>query len=405
MKKIIDNKNKKIIFNAPPSKSISIRAIAIAMATLKYNSNINNFEISNFSNSKDCLTALSIARQLGFDYKENKKGHIFSDYIFSNTISLMYDSSLSLKEKIVIDCEDSALCYRLFSYFIKLFANDIKILYSNNLEKRILNDKKIIVNESNYQIDCSQTSQQLTGLIHTLPFMKHNSIIEINNLISKGYIDLSVDLLKKVGINIEYSDNIININGNQKINNNFISIEGDWSAASYFFVLGAIAGDILISGLNIESKQPDAIILQLFKDINIDVSTIEKGVFSINKCNYKGFEVDITDCPDLATALVVLALNATTASKITGIHRLINKESNRRNVLLKVFSMLGGKIKIVENSFEIQPSKLTGGFADAHNDHRIAMAVAISSKLCTAPITLTGVECVDKSFPDFWKYL
>jgi 3-phosphoshikimate 1-carboxyvinyltransferase len=393
MKKIIDNKNKKIIFNAPPSKSISIRAIAIAMAAVKFNPNINNFAITNFSNCKDSLTALNIAKQLGS----------VVDYSTPNTISLLYDS---LNNSIVIDCEESALCYRLFSSFTKLFPSEIKIVASEKLEKRVANDKKIIeTTKGNYEIDCSSTSQQLTGLLYTLPFAEHNSTIKISNLVSKKYVDLSIDLLKKVGIDTDYSDDIISIVGNQKVSNNFLLVEGDWSSASYFFVLGAIAGDVLISGLNAESKQPDAIILKLFEELGIDFSMIERGVFAVNKSEYNGFEFDITDCPDLATSLVVLGFNAKTPSKITGIHRLTNKESNRRDVLLKVFSMLGGKIRIVDDSFEIQPSKLTGGFADSHNDHRIAMSIGIASKLCRNPITLTGGEYVNKSFPDFWKYI
>jgi len=399
LKKIIDNKHKKIFFNAPPSKSISIRAIVIAMAVLKHNANINSFKINNFSKCKDSLTALNIAKQLGFvfDYKE---------YENLNTISLVYDSHSVLNNPIVIDCEESALCYRLFSSFTKLFSSDIKVLASNHLEKRIVKDKKIIINvEGSYEIDCSLTSQQLTGLIHTLPFMKYDSTIKINNLVSKGYIDLSIDLLKKAGINTSYSSDIISIAGNQTGNNNFLSVESDWSSASYFFVLGAITGDVIISGINVESKQPDAIILKLFKDIGVKISKTERELFAVSKSYYEGFEFDITDCPDLIGGLVVLALNAKTASKITGLNRLIYKESNRRDILLKVFSMLGGKIKLVKDSFEIQPSKLTGGFADSHNDHRIAMALAIASKLCKNPITLTGAECVNKSFPDFWEYI
>jgi 3-phosphoshikimate 1-carboxyvinyltransferase len=140
------------------------------------------------------------------------------------------------------------------------------------------------------------------------------------------------------------------------------------------------------------------------KDLGINISQIAQNIFAVNKSEYDGFEFDITDCPDLAAPLVVLAFNANTPSKIIGINRLVNKESNRRDVLVKVFSMLGGKIRIVDDCFVLQPSKLTGGFADSHNDHRIAMAIAIASKICKNPITLTGAECVNKSFPNFWKY-
>ena len=395
MKKILNNKHNPVIITAPPSKSVSIRAIAIGMAALKTNPALNNFTITNYSNCKDCLTAMSIAKQFGFTL----------DYSVPNSVLLLNDSSFLLNSPIIIDCVDSALCYRLFSSFSKLFDADIKLLASSNLEKRVANDKKVIEDNGKYEIDCSLTSQQLTGLLHTLPFIEANSTIKISNLVSKRYVDLSIDLLAKAGVSVGIAGNSISILGNQKVSNNFLLVEGDWSSASYFFVLGAITGNVIISGLNAESKQPDAIILKLFKDMCIDVLAVERGVFAVNKSDYEGFEFDITDCPDLVGGLVVLALNAKTSSKIKGLNRLINKESNRRDVLLKVFSMLGGRIRIVGDSFEIQPSKLTGGFVDSHNDHRIAMSIAIASKLCKTPITLTGASCVDKSFPSFWEWV
>jgi 3-phosphoshikimate 1-carboxyvinyltransferase len=398
MKKIIDSQYKRLIsVVAPASKSISIRAVAIAMAILKYNTNIDKFIINNFSTCDDAIIAINIVKKLGF----------IVENISHNSISLKYKLPNTPLDNVVLDCGNSALCYRLFSYFSKLFASNVVLSTSETLTKRIKNDNNLLINTlcaGEYEIDCSNTSQYLTGLLYSLPFLNGDSIIKINNLVSQGYIDMSIELLRKLGININYENDIIKITGNQNVNCNSLWIEGDWSAVSNFFVLGAISGDMQISNIDVESKQPDAVILELFKSLNIDVSQIANNIFFVNKSKYTGFEFDATNYPDLIPPLVVLAFNAQSPSKITSINRLINKESNRRDVLLKVFSMFGGKIRIVDDSFEIYPSKLTGGFADSHSDHRIAMAIAIAGKTSKNSITLTGAECVNKSFPDFWQY-
>jgi len=392
MKKIIYTHKKIISVILPYSKSLTIRSIAIAMTALKFNRSINTFTINNITFSDDIITAINIAKALGFNVSTS-----------INSISLEYNEDLFIND-VVFDCNESALCYRLFASVGQLFASNIILNASGTLKERIKNYccSKLFAGE--YILDCSDTSQILTGLLYSLPFLDNNSIIKIYHLVSQKYIDMSIDLLRKAGIIIGYENNIISIKGHQQVNINTLHIEGDWSAAANFFVLGAIAGQTLIHNISIKSKQPDIAILRLFKSLNIAVSQVDSSTFYVNKSQYMGFEFDITNCPDIIAPLVVLAFNAKSLSKITGINRLINKESNRKDVLIKVFTMLGGRIRIVDDSFEIHPSKLSGGFADSHNDHRIAMAIAVAAKICKNPIILTGAESVNKSFSDFWKY-
>ena len=399
MKKNLHPHKKKIIsLITPSSKSIAIRCVAIAMAGLKFNPEINQFVLNNFPTCDDTFAALNVAKSLGFT----------AENITSNTILLTYNKQTSLMNNVEVNCGESALCYRLFSYFSKLFSSDAILTTSGSLTKRIKNDNSIPTGRlcsGEYKVDCSDTSQYLTGLLYSLPFIDGNSTIKINNPVSRGYIEMSIDLIRKVGINVDFEKDTININGNQKINCNNFLIEGDWSVASNFFVLGAISGEVQVANIDYKSVQPDAVILRLFESLKINFLRIADNIFSINKSRYQGFEFDATDCPDIIPPLVVLAFNAITPSKIIGINRLVNKESNRKDVLFKVFSMLGGRIRIENNCFVINPSALTGGFADSHSDHRIAMAIAIASNICKNPLTITGAECVNKSFPDFWKYI
>ena len=134
-----------------------------------------------------------------------------------------------------------------------------------------------------------------------------------------------------------------------------------------------------------------------FNNSNYSINRTENNIATTDDI----ISIDATHCPDLIPAFVVLAFYSPFITQIKGTHRLINKESNRRDVLVNVFSMLGGKIKIDGNSFIIRPSTLSGGIVDSHNDHRIAMALGIAGKVCKSPLTITRAECVNKTYPNF----
>ena len=453
MKKIIAPEKVWLNVIPPPSKSIAIRAIAASVLSLLSNNDdcindtvnrqtsikrvINSqVAVHNFSKCDDAKTAIEIVKSLGFEVSFSQTNSLT---VMKSQNSPSLRTEHNLKEIAIpttrndgsinnISSGESALCYRMFPFILSHFNKEINLLPAGSLRKRnndILydflkifginnqsNNAEIIIKNKikagNYKIDCSHSSQELTGLLFALPLCNENSELEVSNLNSFGYIDLTLDILKNFGIEItvenENSTNKFFIKGNQKFNQIDFTVESDWSAAANFLVLGAIAGEVTIANLNPNSLQPDRKILSLFQELKINCNEIANSIIKVNKSNFSGFEFDATHYPDLIPPLTVLAFNAKSSSKIYGVERLLNKESNRKEVLLKVFSLLGGKIKIFGNSFEIFPSKISGGFADSHNDHRIAMAVAIAAKNANIPTTLTGAGCVNKSFPEFWKY-
>jgi 3-phosphoshikimate 1-carboxyvinyltransferase len=410
MKKIITPSDVKINLIAPSSKSVMIRSIIFGMLSIKHNPELETIEFDNFTECDDVNVILKIAEVVGFRYyKANTKRLI----LIKEPSSKNTTSEISFGE--------SGLIYRMFSEITQLFFDE-KISFSaeGSLKQRIIYDqqkehKYEIISSQNlntYTIDCSLTSQYLTGLLTRLCFDSKDSVVVANNLVSIGYVGLTIDILKKFGFIIKQQTDAENrtttflIDGKQRIKSvKKFHIEGDWSGASFLFVLGAIAGDVVVTNLSSSSLQPDKKILELFLELSINCIEFSENCFSINKSDFSGFEFDATDCPDLIMPLVVLAMNSKSSSKIYGIDRLVNKESNRKEVLLKVFSMIGGKIKIDGNSFIVNPSKLSGGILDSHNDHRIAMAIGIAAKRGSLPITLTRTECVKKSFPDFFDYL
>jgi 3-phosphoshikimate 1-carboxyvinyltransferase len=256
------------------------------------------------------------------------------------------------------------------------------------------------------KINGSLSSQFITGLIlgYVSSPLLRNEIIEVINPTSIPYIQLTLGVLQNFGVDLKFDDNKIQFSGPYKLNETNISIEGDWSSASFFLVAGAILGDITIHGLTLNSNQADRKILEALKDFGAEI-ILNEGVQIVKK-DTKAFNFDATHCPDLFPPLAVLASFAQGESIIKGVSRLIHKESNRAHTIKSELSKMGAKISIVGDDMLIQGiEKAKSGLIDPHGDHRIAMACAIMALKAEEATTIKNPEVVRKSFPDFFEYL
>ena len=270
--------------------------------------------------------------------------------------------------------------------FVKLFK-DNNIIF-NHTEKEIKLDGKL--SGGNYFISGDISSQFLTGLLFALPLAKNNSTITLTTpLQSKGYIDITLDVLKSYGINIIVKDNQYIIKANQEYKAQEMTIEKDYSQAAFFYVANALGNNINILNMNEKSVQGD-------KEIINHIHTI---------LNFDNPIINIEQEPDLMPILTVLAsLQKNKTTKIIGTKRLRIKESDRIKTTTQALINLGANI-IIENDDVIINGKefLEGGIIDCANDHRIAMSMAIAATKCKNNVTLLGAECVKKSYVNFWK--
>lgn len=258
----------------------------------------------------------------------------------------------------------------------------------------------------NIQIDGALSSQYITGLIlgYVASPLLRTEIIEVLNPTSIPYIELTLEVLRNFGVELEFKDNKIQFAGPYKFKETEISIEGDWSSASFFMVAGAILGDITIRGLNLNSKQADRKVLEALRDFGADL-LLENGV-RIIKNQSKVFDFDATHCPDLFPPLAVLASFANGESRIKGVSRLIYKESNRAVTIQSELTKMGAKISIVGDEMLIQGiENVNSAEINPHGDHRIAMSCAIMALKADKPTTIQDSEVVNKSFPDFYNFL
>lgn len=255
-------------------------------------------------------------------------------------------------------------------------------------------------------VNGAESSQTISGLLYALSLCEEASLLTVTNFTSQPYVQMTVKTLAAFGINIQQMDkHTFRIPGGQVFQATNYVVESDWSAASYWLVAAAIGHPITIAGLDSNSLQADRALLDVFTRANIAYNWAENDI-TIDGTKRTAFEFDATDCPDLFPALVVLGLFCKGTSIIKGTNRLRNKESDRATVLVSEFSKLGAHIYLEDNSMVVVgTTQLTGGKVRAHNDHRIAMSLAIAATRAAEPVEIDEAESVSKSYPQFWEHL
>ena len=403
------------ILNAPSSKSSMQRACAIALITG------GTTIIENAGNSNDEQAALDIIRKLGasVDRMRNEIVITSSDHIFSPP---------DKKKHTIVSCGESGLSLRMFVPVAALFNHDITFTGEGSILTRpidffvgVLPKLKVCVQSNNGKlpvtikgplqptdivVDGSLSSQFLTGLL--IAYAKACTApvsIKVNNLTSKPYISLTLDILKHFGFLIENENyEKFTILPRKAISGHSIkyTVEGDWSNTAFLLVAGAIAGEVTVKGANMNSTQGDKKIMNALESSGAFVK-VEKNGITVRKRQLSAFNFDATHCPDLFPPLVVLAAYCKGNSVIKGVHRLLHKESNRGLTLKKEFAKMNVAIELNDDTMTITGGKeINGAKVTSHNDHRIAMACAIAALGAKGTTQITGAEAVKKSYPQFF---
>ena len=286
-------------------------------------------------------------------------------------------------------------------------------------------------------------SQIISGLLMALPFSQKNTSLIVREPKSIPYMFITVEVLKKFGIKLgndmlggrdfiesggDWSlctEIVFKVKGGQKYKAADIDLEGDWSAAANFLVAGAIFGKLQLQGLDTTSLQADLSIMDILMDAGASLSQLEgdRGDITVQRAPLKAFAVDASNCPDLFPIISVLAAFCQGTSRIAGVGRLANKESDRAKAIVDMLTQMGVKTVIegdelvieghslaqrlmnnaasVEDAAVSGPGLLKGGEFTSHHDHRMVMALKVASLGADSPIVIDDEECVGKSFPQF----
>ena len=281
------------------------------------------------------------------------------------------------------------------------------------------------------EISGKHGSQLISGLLMALPFADKNSSLIVREPKSIPYMFITLEVLKKFGIKVgndmlggpdflesggDWSlctEMVFKVKGGQKYRAANINLEGDWSAAANFLVAGALFGKAELAGLDTTSLQADLSVMDILMDAGASLSQLDgdKGNITVQRAPLRAFSVDASNCPDLFPILAVLAAFCQGTSRLAGVGRLANKESDRAKAILEMLTQMGVKAAIERDELVVEGQTLVqrllngallkGGAYTSYHDHRMVMALKVASLGADGPITIDDEACVAKSFPQF----
>ncbi|HMH24118.1 MAG TPA: 3-phosphoshikimate 1-carboxyvinyltransferase [Puia sp.] len=432
---------------APASKSSMQRACAAALLCGE------ETIVRNPGHSNDDRAALGVIQGLGATVKNSEDGSL---RIIPAAAGTGMNAAASVPGQgrfqapaNVINCGESGLGFRMFAPIIAMSSQPVTVTGEGSLLTRpmdffdeifpqlgvqIVSDKgrlplqiKGPLKPHDIEIDGSLSSQFLTGLLFAFAASGVDGVsIRVNNLKSRPYIDLTLQVLLHFGWEVEnkghrYEEFYFGGSTARKPGNALRSeaphqagtllsytVEGDWSGGAFLLVAGAIAGKIKIRGLDIHSTQADKAVLQALKDCGAHVSVGGENEIEIGpgKTGLRAFEFDATDCPDLFPPLVALASFCEGTTVIKGVSRLAHKESNRGLTLQEEFGKMGVVIGLDgDRMLIIGGRKVNGVAVHSRHDHRIAMACAVAALRAENETVIAEAQAIDKSYPDFYEHL
>jgi len=395
--------------SAPPSKSYTIRGLMCAVLAK------GESAIMHPLHSDDTEAAIGVLSEVGVDVcREEDLWRVAGGAFHEPRVELF--------------CGDSAATLRFMAAICSIIPGKSRLVVGSSLAKRPVGTLAQALRQLG--VDCSSqggvapvivnggrlrggvaelrgdiSSQFVSALLLVAPFAEEGVQIRLTtSLESKPYVAMTLECLKKFGINVEYTGALDEFEIARQIYKPArYEVEGDWSSASYFLALGAISGGVEVENLNPESLQADKRVLGFLKRMGALVEVNQNSV-AVKKTGLKAIRTDLSDCIDLLPTMAVLAAVAEGASEFTGIERARIKESDRVAAVKEGLGRMGVKVKEENNKLIIFGSKLRGATIDSKSDHRIAMAFSILG-LLAGDTTINGAECVNKTFPQFWDIL
>ena len=283
----------------------------------------------------------------------------------------------------------------------------------------------------NASISGMNGSQLISGLLMALPLTAGKSTVTVTEPKSIPYMFITLDVMKRFGVVVANemsggrdffesdgdwslcSGITFNIKGGQRYAPADFSLEGDWSAAANFLVAGAIFGRAELTGLDTCSLQADISVMDILMDAGASLSQSDgdTGPITVQRAPLTAFSIDASNCPDLFPIVSVLAAFCQGRSRISGVDRLVHKESDRGAAILQMLSQMGVKAEVDGNDMLIEGHSLAqrcltgnllkGGRYTSHHDHRMVMALMVAGLGADGKIEIDDEECVAKSFPGF----
>ena len=267
------------------------------------------------------------------------------------------------------------------------------------------------ITQSKVSIPANVSSQYISALLLVAPKLENGiELTLVGEITSVPYIKMTLALLNEIGVETKFEENVITVkplttNSKQQT----VTVESDWSSASYFFSLAALSNEatIVLSSYKESSLQGDSALVEIYAKMGVEARFEENQLTLVKQPNFNHQSVtfDLNNTPDIAQTIVVTCLGLGIGCHLTGLHTLKIKETDRLEALRIELTKLGAAITVTNDSLTLEPTqKILENIAiDTYNDHRMAMAFAPLA--LRVPIIINNAEVVSKSYPDFWTDL
>jgi 3-phosphoshikimate 1-carboxyvinyltransferase len=404
--------------NAPPSKSYTHRAIAIAALAKRS-------EILFPLISDDTKATINAAKSLGatVDVEQARKITIEGT-----------DGSPETPED-VLNAENSGTTLRFFTAISGLCEGAAVLTGDASLRKRpnlpLLNSLNDLGSEAfstkgdgtapivvkgrlkggETEMDTSVSSQFISALLIACPLVEEDSYILANNLASVPYMEVTIEVLEKAGIKVPFSrstnDYSFHVEGGRSYELQRFTVPGDFSSASYPLAAAVITDSELRMRNLFPSAQGDSRIVAILKEMGVEIRWGgESGIVAVKgaKRALKGIRVDMRANPDLVPTVAVLAAVAEGITEITGVAHLRYKETDRLKLITEELKKMGARIEEKGDGLRIEgKTELKAAKVYSHDDHRLAMALTIAALSARGETVIEGAECARISYPSFFE--
>jgi len=400
----------------PGSKSITHRAI-IAASLARGDSLLRNF-----LECEDTLYTINVLQELGVNIL------IQGETLKVSGTGGKFQPALARKE---IYLGNSGTSLRLLLSVLALAQGEFLITGAPRMLKRPIGSLVTALNQLGAEVSCvkqndcppvlitangirggtvhipgDQSSQFISSLLLSGPYAENDTEIKVmGELVSAPYVDITIHVMDQFGIHVNrdgYSS--FRIPSGQQYRSREIPVQGDASSASYFWAAAAVTGGT-VATVNIDpysTWQGDIRFLEILERMGCSIEkSLDRVV--VHGGTLSGIEVDMSSLPDMVPTLAAVAIFAEGKTAIRNVHHLRFKESDRLHAIACEWSRLGGRAEEIDDGLVIHGgAKLSGTIVDPHDDHRLAMSLAIVG-LKVPGIKIKGENCVNKSFPQFWE--
>ena len=292
---------------------------------------------------------------------------------------------------------------------LKLIGADISYLEKDGFPPLKIRGKKL--SSKKVEISSNVSSQFISAILLIAPKLIDGLVIELKGeLISKPYIEMSLHLLNNLGIKTSFKSNLINVGYLEKIQDTSITVESDWSSASYWYSIVALCekAEVKLNNFYENSIQGDSILIKYYKALGVETKFIENKIVLTKIKDFscpKNLNLNLVDSPDLAQTIAVTCFGLGISCFLYGLQTLNIKETKRLVALKNELTKLGANLDVTETSLKLYKTReiQKNITINTYQDHRMAMSFApLSLKI---PILIENPYVVVKSYPKFWDDL